>query len=98
MPSSMPSAKPKETAATATARVKRGKVHEPANACQPHALMPNDSEPGSSADHQVRRLRWGTLPEPPKGDVPWAKRRPELFSVQEAEHALLVRASKPGKT
>lgn len=41
-----------------------------------------------------RRLRWGALPEPPKGDVPWAKRRPELYGVQEAEHALLVRASR----
>jgi hypothetical protein len=40
-----------------------------------------------------RRLRWGALPKPPSGDVPWAKRRPELFGVQEADHALLVRAS-----
>ncbi|HZP74251.1 MAG TPA: hypothetical protein VFA97_12850 [Gaiellaceae bacterium] len=41
-----------------------------------------------------RRLRWGALPEPPQGDVPWAKRRLELAGVQEAEHALLVQRSR----
>jgi hypothetical protein len=40
------------------------------------------------------RLRWPKhLPKPRKGDVPYAKRRPELFGLLEAEHALAVQSS-----
>jgi hypothetical protein len=40
----------------------------------------------------IRRLRWsGNLPKPRSGDVPWAKKRPELAGLSEADHALLVR-------
>jgi hypothetical protein len=40
----------------------------------------------------IRRLRWsGNLPKPRPGDVPWAKKRPELAGLSEADQALLVR-------
>ncbi|MGD0165914.1 MAG: hypothetical protein ABSC51_01295 [Gaiellaceae bacterium] len=40
----------------------------------------------------IRRLRWsGELPKPRSGAVPWAKKRPELADLSEADQALLVR-------
>ena len=50
----------------------------------------SDGEPANGRKTQSR-LRWnGNLPKPPKGDVPWAKCRPELAALSEADHVRLV--------
>lgn len=50
--------------------------------------------PSANGKQMDRRLRWPRhLPQPRKGDVPYAKRRLELKDVLEAEHAVLMRES-----
>ena len=42
-----------------------------------------------------RRLRWSAnLPQPGSGDVPWAKKRPELAGLLEAEHARIIQRTR----
>jgi hypothetical protein len=55
--------------------------------------------PPAAGKRTKSRLRWPKdLPKPGTGDVPYAKRRPELLGLMEAEQARLLRDSEAWRT
>jgi hypothetical protein len=67
-------------------------VHETEGALQVGDVTDADSGNGKQT---ASRLRWsGNLPKPGKGDVPWAKKRPELAPLSAAEHARILQRTR----
>jgi hypothetical protein len=67
-------------------------VHEADQAAQSQAVT--DASTGNGKQ-TPSRMRWSAnLPQPGPGDVPWAKKRPELAGLLEAEHARIIQRTR----